>query len=89
MKKQILIILILIISFISCSENSEKYSDTPYILTIKSEKAYELYKSAKLKSQRGDDVGSKLDFEACLRIDPNFIMACLECITIVINDKIE
>ncbi len=78
MKKLILIILISSISFISCSESSEKTADTPYKLSIKNEKAYELYKSAKLKSQRGDYVGSKLDFEACLRIDPNFIMACLE-----------
>ena len=78
MKKQILIFLISTLSFISCSENSEKTSNTPYNLSIKNEKAYELYKSAKLKSQRGDYVGAKLDFEACLRIDPNFIMACLD-----------
>ena len=78
MKKLILITLISTISFISCSENSENTSDKPYKLSIKNEKAYELYKSAKLKSQRGDYVGSKLDFEACLRIDPNFIMACLD-----------
>ena len=78
MKKLIIIILISSISFISCSESLEKTSDTPYKLSIKNEKAYELYKSARLKSQRGDYVGSKLDFEACLRIDPNFIMACLD-----------
>jgi hypothetical protein len=78
MKKLILITLISTISFISCSENSEEIFDTPYKLSIKNEKAYELYKSAKLKSQRGDYVGSKLDFEASLRVVPNFIMACLD-----------
>ena len=78
MKKLILLTLISTISFISCSENSENTSDKPYKLSIKNEKAYELYKSAKLKSQRGDYVGSKQDFEACLRIDPNFIIACLD-----------
>ena len=78
MKKLTLALLITTIIFVSCSESTEKTSDAPYKLSIKNEKAYELYKSAKLKSQRGDYVGSKLDFEACLRIDPNFIMACLD-----------
>ena len=78
MKKLTVTLLITTIFFVSCSENTEKISDSPYKLSIKNEKAYELYKSAKLKSQRGDYVGSKLDFEACLRIDPNFIMACLD-----------
>ena len=78
MKKLTVALLITTIIFVSCSESTEKTSDAPYKLSIKNEKAYELYKSAKLKSQRGDYVGSKLDFEACLRIDPNFIMACLD-----------
>ena len=78
MKKLTVTLLITTIIFVSCTESTEKTSDTPYKLSIKNEKAYELYKSAKIKSQRGDYVGSKLDFEACLRIDPNFIMACLD-----------
>ena len=78
MKKLTVTLLITIIFFVSCSESTEKISDSPYKLSIKNEKAYELYKSAKIKSQRGDYVGSKLDFEACLRIEPDFIMACLD-----------
>ena len=51
---------------------TEKNYVNPYKLSIKNEKAYELYKSAKLKSQVEIIIGSKLDFEACLRIDPSF-----------------
>ena len=49
MKKLTVTLLITTIIFVSCTESTEKTSDTPYKLSIKNEKAYELYKSAKIK----------------------------------------
>lgn len=76
--KKIILILLFLLLIISCSDNNVGSVDEPYNLSVSSEKAYEFYKSAKLKSQRGDFIGAKLDFEASLRIEPNFIMACLD-----------
>ena len=76
--KKITLILVIFLLFLSCSDNDVKSVDEPYNLSVKSQKAYDFYKSAKLKSQRGDYIGAKLDFEASLRIEPNFIMACLD-----------
>ena len=75
---KIFFVLTIFLLLVSCSDNNVKSADEPYNLSVGNEKAYDFYKSAKLKSQRGDFIGAKLDFEASLRIEPNFIMACLD-----------
>ena len=55
--KKITLILTIFVLFLSCSDNDVKSVDKPYSLSVKSQKAYEFYKSAKLKSQRGDFIG--------------------------------
>lgn len=78
MKKIFLTIIALSIITLICCESSSVSDDKTYQLSVKNDYALELYNSAKLKSQRGDYSGSKADYEAALRIEPNFIMACLE-----------
>ncbi len=75
---KIFFVLAIFLFLFSCSDNNVKSADEPYNLSVDNEKAYDFYKSAKLKSRRGDFVGAKLDFEASLRIDPKFIMSCIE-----------
>tara|TARA_A100001011_G_C14311027_1_gene845606 strand:+ start:1480 stop:3081 length:1602 start_codon:yes stop_codon:yes gene_type:complete len=77
MKKIFLTIIALsIITLIGC-ESSSVSNDKKYQLSVKNKNALKLYNSAQLKSERGDYSGSKADFEAALRIEPDFIMVLL------------
>ena len=77
MKKIFLTIIALSIIALTGCESSSVSNDKTYQLSVKNNNALKLYNSAQLKSVRGDYSGSKADYEAALRIEPDFIMVLL------------
>ena len=76
--KKVVIKIVIILSIFSCGDNTNQVIEENFNLSVKSKNAMEIYKQAKLKAERGDYIGSKADYEAALRIEPDFIMALLD-----------